>query len=126
MAGFEQISRALRKAFAELEAARGTARRRALRKAHLLLLLADEMGVTAEAVDDSFVKFPLIAACGEDVSGGDVDAGVALPVFAEGAARYAVRGSCQGLQTVLVLRPHSDRARNRKFAPGSHAPRAQS
>ena len=97
-----------------------------LRKAHLLLLLADEMVATAEAVDSfSLISKPL-ARTDDDHSGGDVEASVRLSIFAEGAAHYAVRGSCQGLQTVLVLRPHSDRARNREFAPGSHAPRAQS
>jgi len=106
---FEEISRELGCTFAELESVQGAAKRRCLRKAHLLLLLADEM----------------IADADEPV----IDEAVAvrsLPrVFVEDVVHSAERGPCRGLQTVLVLRQRSGPAKNPEAATISHVPRAR-
>ena len=119
MGNFEGISRALEETFAELEAAKGMTRRRGLRKAHLLLLLADEMIAAAPAAQPSSeARDPF----NDDV----VNARALLPIFVEGAAHSGARGSCQGLQTVLVLRQRSDREQNLESARLSHARRVVS
>lgn len=99
MRKFEELSRELGYTFTELENAEGAVKRRWLRKAHLLLLLADEM----------------IADAGEPITGAEtVIDGVAtaqsLPrFFVEDMVSSAERGTCRGLQTLLILRPRSDR-----------------
>jgi len=112
---FEELSRELGYTFTELENAEGAAKRRWLRKAHLLLLMADEM----------------IADAGEPIAGAEpASDGVAtvrsLPrVFVEDIVRSAERGPCRGLQTLLVLRPRSDRVKAPRSAEISHARRSQ-
>jgi len=102
MGNFEEISRQLGYTFSELENAQGMAKRRWLRKAHLLLLLADEMIADAEAD----------AARGQEASPANrafehaLNARTVLRVFAENALPSAERGPCRGLQSVLVLRLH--------------------
>src|SRR5262245_29763387 len=90
-----------------------------------LPLLAPEIVASTETVDRLCAKSGPFAPSAAEVSGGDADSRFPLPIFAEGAGRYAERGWCQGLQTVLVPRPQSGQARIREFAPGSHARRAR-
>ena len=102
MGNFEEISRQLGYTFTALENAQGAAKRRWLRKAHLLLLLADEMIVEAEPAapslgDESFVAN---SPCNESIAG----TWALLRSCAEDAVHSAERGQCRGLQTVLVLR----------------------
>lgn len=95
MGNFDELGRQLRYTFAHLQSAEGRAKRRLLRKAHLLLLLADEMAeAEAAAADDD----PRIAnpSCQQD----------------DPRARSAPRGSCRGLQTVLILRNHANRSKD--------------
>ena len=93
---FEELSRELGYTFTELENAEGTAKRRWLRKAHLLLLLADEMIADA---DEPTLDGTLVI---------DETAKVrSLPrAFVEDVVQSAERGMCRGLQSVLVLRQH--------------------
>ena len=122
MGDFEKLSRELGHTFNELETARGAAKRRCFRKAHLLLLLADEMIVEAETEPSPGEPAAGAPPFNDDVAG----ARALLRSFAEGAVRSAERGPCRGLQTVLVLRKRPDRSRNPQAATGSLAQRAQS
>jgi len=125
MGKFEGISRQLEHAFAELESAQGAAKRRWLRIARLLLLLADEMitDADAEAAAPSHGGGPFGA---DPVFSDDVAGARTLLSYAEDAVRSAERGPCRGLQTVLVLRKSPNRLKNPEAAAKSHAPRAQS
>ena len=99
MGNFEEMSRQLRYTFASLESAQGKAKRRLLRKAHLLLLLADEMIADAEAdrpISDA------VSVAGRQLSDDSLNALTLLRAFAGSAER----GACRGLQTVLVIRQH--------------------
>jgi hypothetical protein len=103
MANFEELSRQLGYTFTELENAQGTAKRRWLRKAHLLLLLADEM--IADAEPDAAISDESSAA--HQAFNDDArNARSLLRAFAEDALHSAERGPCRGLQSVLVLRQH--------------------
>lgn len=101
MGKFDELSRQLGHAFTQLENAQGGAKRRWLRKAHLLLLLADEIAEEAEAAassvgDDASVANPRY---NQNVP----DSRSPLWALTEHVARSAERGSCRGLQTVLIL-----------------------
>jgi hypothetical protein len=102
MGNFEELSRQLGYAFTQLENAQGRDKRRCLRKAHLLLLLADAMAEDAEATAPVVGENPRAATPrgNQDMPGTPS----LVQVFAEGVAHSAERGSCRGLQTVLVLR----------------------
>lgn len=116
MGKFEEISRELGYTFTELQAAQGTAKRRCLRKAHLLLLLADELIIDAEGSEPAVDHKPLTAEVADPRS---------LPrAFVEDVLHSAERGPCRGLQTVLVLRQRSGPARNPEVVAKSRAPRA--
>src|SRR5262245_66650747 len=103
MGNFEGISRQLRYTFAELESAQGTVKRRWLRKAHLLLLLADEMIADREA-DAPNNDTPSVS---DRLFNDDSrHARTLLRAFAENAVRSTDRGSCRVLQSLLVFRHH--------------------
>jgi hypothetical protein len=106
MGKFEELSRQLGYTFTQLENAQGGAKRRWLRKAHLLLLLADEMAEDAEAGALSVRDGPTVA--NPRYNQNVPDAQSPLWALAEDAARSAERGSCRGLQTVLILRKRAN------------------
>jgi hypothetical protein len=150
MGQFNEISRELGHTFAELERARGKSRRSWLRRAHLLLLLADEMMVfSGSAEEDAAGGLPLnepavngrrqspngmaTADDGDDqvqvkdvVIGDRLKSQMFLHFFAETGVHSTKRGSCQGLQTVLVLRSSSGPGKNPGFAGKSQTPPAES
>ena len=101
MGNFEEISRQLGYTFTQLQNAQGGAKRRWLRKAHLLLLLADEMIADAE-VDRAIHDEPY--AVHQGFNDDAVNTRALLRAFAEDALHSAERGPCRGLQSVLVLR----------------------
>lgn len=108
MGNFDELGRQLGYTFTRLENAEGRAKRRWLRKAHLLLLLADEMAGEEEAGaagDDAFFRNPWWQ---QD----DPETRCALRSTAAEGARPAKRASCQGLQTVLILRKRTDCSKN--------------
>ena len=98
MEKFSQIRRQLWQTFAELDDARGKHRRRCLRRARLLLLLVDDVLTASEQGDESLCSQP--SALGTVAE----SPAAVLQVLAENAAGPAKPGSCQGLQSVLVLR----------------------
>jgi hypothetical protein len=100
MGNFEDITRQLGYTFNELQNAQGTAKRRWLRKAHLLLLLADEMIADPEADAATSDGPPVVHQPGQAAR----DTRSLLRAFAEDALHSAERGTCRGLQSVLVLR----------------------
>ena len=102
MGKFDEPSRQLGHTFTQLENAQGRAKRRWLRKAHLLLLLADEMAEDVEAGASSVGHDPTIA--NPRYNQNVADTRSPLWALAEDVARSAERGSCRGLQTVLILR----------------------
>ena len=101
MGKFDALSRQLGHTFTQLENAQGEAKRRWLRKAHLLLLLADEMAEEAETAASSVGDDPTVA--NPRYNQNVPDTRSPLWALAEGVARSAERGSCRGLQTVLIL-----------------------
>lgn len=142
MEKFDQIQRQLWQTFIELKDARGKNRRSCLRRARLLLLLADEMlsvsddedlacGSPAAAL--AVLAVPTPEQPKSDLYSRDDEASRAQPsgidavgdvrtllqVLADNAAGPAKAGSCQGLQSVLVLRC-SGRPRT---APTPNSPR---
>src|SRR5215470_4970734 len=100
MRNLEEISRQLGKTFAEMENAQGRAKQRGLRRARLLLLLADEMIAEAEAGPRVGEQPAADPACNEEI----LRKWAPLRVFTEDALRSVERGPCRGLQSVLVLR----------------------
>ena len=100
MGNFEQLSRQLGYTFTQLESAQGRAKRQWLRKAHLLLLLADELAEDAEP--DAPSVDPTVSSPRFNQNAPDTRS--ALRALTEDVARSAERGSCRGLQTVLILR----------------------
>jgi len=103
MGNFDELGRQLGHTFTQLESAEGRAKRRWLRKAHLLLLLADEMAAEAEAEAAAADYDPPIANPSQQH---DPHQRSALQALADACA--AERGSCRGLQTVLILRKRAN------------------
>ena len=121
MGNLEEISRQLGRAFAALENARGAARLKWLRRAHLLLLLADEM-IVESALDeapakagsppDQDIPSPKDQLTADHEVAIEATDGVSsaqsirhlLQLLEADGAGSAERHSCHGLQTVLILR----------------------
>jgi len=110
MGKFDELSRQLGHTFTQLKSAQGVAKRRWLRKAHLLLLLADELAEEAEADASPVGDDPTGANSRYDQSVPDTRS--PLWALAEDVARSGGRGSCRGLQTVLILRKRENQPKN--------------